>query len=108
MNGVQACVRKTHSAGASLHRATWTGVAERAAGQTTVAVPQATVVPTVNTAAEPGAFPGLYPAGLSATMIPARPWLGAAPLRPSAPGPLSFSWQFCTFFTGRLTQILVT
>lgn len=76
MHGVQACVRKTHSASASMHRATWTGVAERAAGQATVTVPQAAIVPTVATAAEPGAFPGLYPAGLSATMIPARPWLG--------------------------------
>lgn len=73
---LQACVRKTHSAAASMHSASWAGVAQRAAREASATVSQAAVVPTVAAPEESGAFPGLYPAGLAATMIPTRPWLG--------------------------------
>lgn len=98
---VQACVRKTHSAGASLHVSRWTDIAQRAAGEAGVAVPQTTIVPTVDAPADVDAFPGLYPAGLAATMIPARPWLGVLPSPLSAPARSEVLRAWCVQPTDR-------
>lgn len=62
-----------------MHSASWTGVAERAASAASVSLSQAPVVPIIPVPDNSAAFPGLYSAGLSATMIPTRPWLGVSP-----------------------------
>eukprot|EP00892_Ulva_mutabilis_P010450 jgi/Ulvmu1/7778/UM004_0007.1 len=76
----QSCVRKTHSAAASLHRVSWKGVWQQAAQEASASMPQTTVVPIVQAPDSAGAFPGLYSAGLTATMIPTRPWLDGSTL----------------------------
>jgi hypothetical protein len=87
---VQACHSGVHYSAATLHKvAGWGDVAANIQRMANVCDPDSAHVPTVNVPQvlvvgvvqqpEEDAFPGLFSPTLSATLLPARPFLGAVP-----------------------------